>query len=430
MFLTKQKTALIFACCFWSYCSIWHPQQVKGQELLDAYSQFGLGSAVNGNFARFRGAEALEQANIDSLGFSLNNPASLANLRLTSFETGMRMQFLNQSMGEQSLATETYNFNYLSLAFPVFKRVNWAAAIGFAPEYQQDFRTLSAGEGINIMQGGEGGLTAFYLSQGIGVHPNLSIGVKTSFLFGNYERFQTQEYTGEGAGELLGLRSTRDEYLSGFAFDLGLQYQKSLKNEKIISAGLNVRLPYELEGRHNSADLSFFRFGDILGISDSINFESESRQRYTMPISVNFGINLMKYRSWKYGLQIGYEDWETFNSSGRYAGVSYARGISIGLGAEIVPDYRSRENYFNRVKYRFGTKYAELPFSINGEQPQSYSLTYGMGFPLGKTISMLDIAAEMGLLGYNQSGLTEQTFLNVVIGFRFNDKWFQQRQYD
>lgn len=67
---------------------------------------------------------------------------------------------------------------------------------------------------------------------------------------------------------------------------------------------------------------------------------------------------------------------------------------------------------------------------VNSESIDDKAITLGMGLPLPGTYSNLNLGLEIGQRGSTKGGLVQQDYINISVGFSFNDKWFQKRKYD
>ena len=104
---------------------------------------------------------------------------------------------------------------------------------------------------------------------------------------------------------------------------------------------------------------------------------------------------------------------------------------NVSFGGFYRPDYKSYNRYFKRVYYRFGGYYKTDPRSIDGEQLNSYGLTFGFGLPFiyQRKISHANLGFEFG----NRGGGTQisESYFRISLGFTFNDdEWFIKKKYN
>ena len=104
----------------------------------------------------------------------------------------------------------------------------------------------------------------------------------------------------------------------------------------------------------------------------------------------------------------------------------------LKAGVEWIPDYQSYNNYFKRMRYRFGFYYGLDPRSFEGEQLKEYGVSLGFGFPIimsRQRISFVNLAVEAGQFGLSDT--LRETFVKMTLGFTLNDNtWFFKRKFN
>jgi len=102
----------------------------------------------------------------------------------------------------------------------------------------------------------------------------------------------------------------------------------------------------------------------------------------------------------------------------------------LAFGMEYIPDLFSYNNYWQRVRYRFGGYYRTDPRTVNGSQITDVGVTLGFGFPVilpRQQTSFINLALEGGSLG-TTSALSE-LYIRMTLGFTLNDNsWFFKRK--
>jgi hypothetical protein len=91
-----------------------------------------------------------------------------------------------------------------------------------------------------------------------------------------------------------------------------------------------------------------------------------------------------------------------------------------------MPDYTSFTNYFKRMVYRAGLRYANTGMIINNEAINDFGITFGTELPL-RDISNLNLGFELGRRGTIDAGLIRENYFKINIGLSLNAKWFQKR---
>ena len=59
-----------------------------------------------------------------------------------------------------------------------------------------------------------------------------------------------------------------------------------------------------------------------------------------------------------------------------------------------------------------------------------YTFTLGLGLPVKKTKSRIDLSLEFGKYGTTTKGLIEERYIGFRLGFSLKDVWFLQRKFN
>ncbi|MGC4020867.1 MAG: hypothetical protein QM734_02450 [Cyclobacteriaceae bacterium] len=155
------------------------------------------------------------------------NPALLVYNRFTLFQGGLQFESKKISDGQNSQSFKNANLNYLIVALPV-KINRWTTSLGLTPysnvNYNLSYQDYISGSYIlaTYQQTGKGGLNEFYWSNGVRINNYLSLGLKSSYMFGTVITQSSSYLPGAYANTSL---YTRDSF-HGLNFKEGLQLHK------------------------------------------------------------------------------------------------------------------------------------------------------------------------------------------------------------
>ena len=120
------------------------------------------------------------------------------------------------------------------------------------------------------------------------------------------------------------------------------------------------------------------RFGSAFGV-DTLIMSDDVRSSMKLPLSLGAGIAITKGMNWRFGLNYETQFWNSFS----YTGINMANSYTISAGAEFTPNFKDVSNYFNRIRYRFGSYYGKDPRIIGAGTETYQLLKYGITFGLG-----------------------------------------------
>ena len=382
------------------------------------YSNYGIGEVrFKGTAeARSMGGLAVEQ---DSIHINLENPASFASLKLTSFTVGGTGSFNTLKTAASSENSTRATLDYLAVGLPMGK---FGLGFGLIPYSSVGYKiktTAVSDADKNKTYTGTGGLNKVFVGLGYKINPKWSVGADINYNFGNIETKYTETQNLVQYGTL----ETNTAKLSGMSYNLATQYQTKITKKLSIFAALNYTFENRLISKNtrivtNSVDEDTFTYT----IGDT-----------AIPLlsRTNFSIGLGEVKKWQIGSKVVYQ--AASNLANHYnnpTNVSYGNFTSYGLGGYFIPDYSSYTNYAKRLVYRAGLRYEKTGLIMNSKSIDDMSFTVGLGLPITGTFSSINIGFEMGKRGTTANGLIQQNYSNISVGLSFNDKWFEKRKFN
>ena len=82
------------------------------------------------------------------------------------------------------------------------------------------------------------------------------------------------------------------------------------------------------------------------------------------------------------------------------------------------------------MTYRAGIRYEDTGIMIRNESINDFGISFGLGLPVGRSLSNLNVGFEFGKRGTTDSGLIKENYANFHISLSLNDKWFIKRKYN
>lgn len=384
------------------------------------YSFYGMGTTNFKGTAENRAMGGLGVAS-DSIHLNMLNPASLAELQLVNFTLGMGYQRTDQKVGDEKQTATTTTFDYLAVGIPIGK---FGVSFGLLPSTSVGY-DLTSSNGDNLMEyQGEGGVNKTFLSLGYALINNWNVGVQAGYNFGNIKN--------TGVSRILGVNyATREQNefdVSGFDFQLGTSYTLPLENGKHLIGSLTYTPKYSLNTENNRVlESVMYSFdGSHTSIDrrelDMVEGDLDVAEQYS------FGLGYGLDKHWFVGAELSHRGAENFNThSLALDNVKFNDSKTYRLGGYYIPNYRALSGVFNRVVYRMGMRYEDTGLNINGQDIDEFGISFGVGVPMGRTFSNINLGVEFGKRGTNKNGLIQEKFFNAILTLSLNDKWFQKR---
>jgi hypothetical protein len=402
------------------------------------YSRYGLGVQRSTAFSANRGFGEIAAGWTSNFNINHTNPASYADIALTTFETGALLETGRVSTRDSSYRLLNGNVSHVVLGMPV-KRDLCGISFGLLPysytnyNFLQKFNSPDVGE-YNKLQRGNGSLYQIYFGTGFKIK-EFRIGFNAGYLFGKQEF--SKVITFPDSVNALNTRNNNEININGFLYSVGVQYrwrilhktaENKLKHDYFFTLGA-----YGTSGNPVSAKYSNYweRFGlnssGTAILIDSVQVSNRQTASLSMPWYAGIGFTVGTELHWLLGADFRYDAWSRFNSP--FANDRLADKWRVSLGAQFVPNVESRK-IFARMQLRFGGYYGMSEFYNGTTRLQEAGGTVGIGLPVKKSVARFNLSADMGMRGINAGLALRETYYRITLALVLNDRWFIKRKFD
>ena len=389
------------------------------------YSRFGLGDVQIFSSATQSAMGGVSIASYDPFSINVSNPASYSSVfaqRFTMQTGGIHTTKILETSIQNQVVNST-NFNYLMFSFPLTKFLG--TSIGILPfsEMSYSFSDINPTPYADLLFEGNGGLTRVYFGNSISFNKNLSLGANINYVFGNLNSSRKIYFNDEN---IFNTKINEDVNLNGFSFDFGMIYKFKIGRWYSV-LGLTFDNGNEISAEKTSLIETFRSGGEFDLIEDTINYDKLLGGVLELPSSVGYGINLGN-NHWKIMIDYRNNNWKEYKLFGINDDLENSTRLSLGF--EYVPDKKSINKYYKMIRYRFGLYNSETYLNLRNQQLDEKVVSFGVGLPLKRSGSLLNLSAELGQMGTTNNGLIKESFARFKIGFIFSDIWFTKRKYD
>jgi hypothetical protein len=397
------------------------------------YSRFGIGQLENKSAnARLKAMGGISNA-IGSNSFINNsNPATYARFDSLSFlfNAGVSAGSATLRTSTQSESASNSRLTYMSVGFPVTPW--WRASAGLLPYSSVAYDVLIPIQ--NELTGnyaktfsGSGGLNRFYVGSAIAITKSLSVGVNANYVFGKSNNdvllhfFDSVYYANTKIENKIQVNS--------FMFDYGLFYVADIGNNFNLHAGISYSQEMNLTAKREYAVKSITGGvnGNLELIRDTIDYRPEEEGKLIMPQGIGLGLAIEKKNSWLVGADFNWQNWEKFEAFGQSDSLTNAWNIAIG--GQYTPPHTSISKYWKRITYRAGLRYDQTYLNLRGEAINEFGISFGMGLPVPRSLTSVDVSLELGRRGTVANNLVQETFVNFTLGVAIYERWFVKRRY-
>lgn len=406
---------------------------VRAQDRISSpYSRFGIGELFGNTHVNYMAMGGISQGVYNPLFVNTSNPASYTAFDSLSFvfDVSLHARFTNLSTLKASQTTDYASLGNLLFGFPVTGW--WKASFGLQPYsatgYKMtDYHTDSLFDNYRNVYDGSGGINQFYAGSSFDILRNLSIGINANYLFGTMKHstatiFPDSLYRYNSKT----VNSTR---VHDFMISTGILYHKQLKKGfkfgigGTFIAGTNLastadRFSYTFTNSSSSVEL----------IRDTLELTESAAENITMPMGVGAGFTFGKGNSWLVGADFKYTQWEDFKFSA--SPMPLKNNMQLALGGFYNPTTSTVSNYLQRVTYRAGIRYSDGFLELRNQRIDEFGISFGVGLPLPRTSSTINLAVEVGSRGTKEQNLIKENYVKFTLGLSIFERWFVIRKYE
>lgn len=393
------------------------------------YSRYGLGDRESLGYSKSQGMGGVAYGICDKNMVNATNPASFTSQDSMSFILDIalkgRYQF-SQSGKDQKHRDGAMNIHHVAMQMPAGKY--FGLALGFQPysqmgytvvRYETDLQLLSKIGNVRYRHHGNGGLSEAFAGFAYSPFKYLSVGVSGRFLFGSLNYSQDMYVPHHAL--YADVRYDDRWVLRGFGLTAGIQALIPLREAEVIRFGAVVEMFPSLTAERRK-DVSQVYLNTSYRV---INNYKASDEKLKFPMKFGAGL-LYESPTWSYGIDFSYQDWSTFSMRDDQL---YTKTLTINGGVQWIPNPTDIRFYLNRVQYRMGVYYEQLPMLLSNTQISNMGITLGLGFPYKYTQSVFHTTFRLGQRGTLSNSLIREWYGEVLLGVSFNDIWFVKRKF-
>lgn len=364
--------------------------------------------------------------------------------KYTMWDVALRSDTRLISTEDASFTSGGFFFDHFVYGIPLQRR--WSAAIGIESfsrvNYNVNLRSPFPGDTATaiITDQGTGGLYQAFLSNGIDITENFSLGLQTGFLFGNITREVFTGIENDPAGQLRGQRI--ENYYSGLVFTPGLAYSNRISRSSHQDS-LTI-LSFGAKAQYHTATFLEEQLRQVtqntLGQTIDDTILGSTSGYISFPSTYTAGIAINRPGKWTVATDFRYSTFENLEQFSRND--SLKNSFRISVGGELNSRNSDAER-INEPVYRAGLFYGKTPYVVNNEHISEKGFTLGASFPVSKRAHLeaekryrdnkipyttINLALTAGQRGSKENNLARELFFNVHAGIIITDKWFIKRK--
>ncbi len=406
------------------------------------YTRFGLGDIARAGFGQNQAMGGTGLAIQDANKLNYLNPAAYSARDSMSVLLDFGMSAYMNDYSTNQLTNRWYNGNFHHIALSVPIGNHFAMATGIVPfssvgyNIKQEYDGLGTGDAIDYYFKGSGGVLKYFAGLSAEAFNRISVGVNMNYLLGDITRQRFITFPkNRGFAET---RSVEEIKISNIYFGFGLQYKEVFGDKFYFTLAVTYDMEAVLSSAFSSSVINVFD-GAPGAINDSTIIFPEfpirdDRTEESIIIPARIGVGIAMGIPGKLTVTGDYymQDWASVDNSSldEEGFFDLASARSIHAGVEYTPDFEAFRGYHNLMSYRLGGYINESYVMIGDYQLKDYGITFGVGLPLGRTRSSMNLSFTYGTRGTLENNLVKENYGILTFSVTLHDLWFYKRKFE
>ena len=406
---------------------------INAQNSLNSpYSMFGIGELSSDfGYGRSKAMGGVSTPLYSNLHLNPNNPASYTAFNKNSvvFEVGINAKSYTLKTENNSYSAFDGNIAYIALGIPINKW--WKAGFGLKPISSVNYNIQESSihvynndstDIINLYKG-EGGLNSFYVDNSFKITKNLSLGIKSSYIFGSVDKIKSNTSINNVSSTII---NQEDKIIvNSFAFSSGVHYHKLINDNLFINIGATFNLKSEINAKDEKFVTSLINTSSNNLFLDTLVDETIKNGVLELPQSFSSGLSVIFNKKYEIAFDYNRANWSDIKFFNEEQNLTNFEQFAAGF--EFLPDYRSIK-FYKAIRYRIGANVAKSYLLYNNKQLRSYELSLGVGLPIKNSRNILNFTFSYGSRYIpNEKDLLSETYYSFNLNFSLHAFWFQKR---
>lgn len=361
------------------------------------------------------------------------NPASYMAFDTNSFvfDAAFNLRTGTLKTVDESQKTRFGTISNLYFGLPVTKW--WRASLGIMPYSNVGYNMQGSqlipdvGNLVSVYNG-YGGLNKAYFGSGFSPIKNLSIGVNMAYLFGNIVKERAMTFPDSVNYINTMVRSTAR--LSKVNFDAGIIYRINLKEGRFMQFGLTYVPKQSVDGHAEKIAYTYiYDYSTSLEkVKDTVSYENGDNGEVILPTAYGAGFMIGNTNRWFATADVNWQKWSEFRYLGNNPGLK--DNLRVSIGGQFRPTNVDMGKYYERINYRAGFRFEQSYLELKETRINDFGISFGVGLPMKKSRSTINIAAEIGTQGTIDNNLIKENYVRLTIGTSLQERWFLKRKFN
>lgn len=393
-----------------------------GQNTMSPYSSFGYGLLRDNVTSTQRQMGGIGYAMSSGRQINAMNPASYSSIDSLTFlfDIGADASFIRRSEGSESHSEFGGGLDYVTMQFPVSKRIGMS--IGLVPFSSVGYSFGTEVDNGSSQRSGDGGLSQLYVGISGNIFKGFSIGANVAYLFGNITN-SIYGITPSSTSVFEQIFEVRDWNLQ-----IGAQYNFAISRKESIGIGVVYSPSKDLLGEGRVVKYALASSSNMASIDTVASMKLN--KNFSLPSTYGAGVSYRKGNNIFAELDLTYEPWgkAKVTQMSDFPATTFINRYKLALGGYWKP--KDRGTYAESITYRAGFSFTRDYVMVGSNQVRDWTISCGVGLPTASTKTIINVGLEYKHRQAHPNPLLKENYLSLTVGINFNELWFFKRKID
>jgi long-subunit fatty acid transport protein len=217
--------------------------------------------------------------------------------------------------------------------------------------------------------------------------------------------------------------------MSKLNFDFGMLYHIDLKESRYMKLGLTFKPKQTIDGYAEKIAYSYtYDYNQNKEtIYDTVSYTVGDDDEVILPTAIGVGFLIGSTNRWFATADVNYQKWSEFRYLGFNPGLK--DNLRLSIGGQYRPSPVDLGKYYERIYYRAGFRFEQSYLELQNTRIKDFGISFGVGLPMKKSRSTMNIAVEVGSQGTTENGLLKENYMRLTIGAALQERWFLKKRF-
>jgi long-subunit fatty acid transport protein len=166
---------------------------------------------------------------------------------------------------------------------------------------------------------------------------------------------------------------------------------------------------------------------NVENVIDTVSYVVGDDDEVIMPTSFGAGFLIGNTNRWLATADFNWQKWSEFRYLGNNPGLK--DNLRVSIGGQFRPTNVDMGKYYERINYRAGFRFEQSYLELQNTRINDFGISFGVGLPMKKSRSTINIAVEVGTQGTTDNNLIKENYMKLTFGTSLQERWFLKKKF-